>query len=79
MLSKTKLDNIIQSIVDSSSNIKALLKKSSLSDQIQLESKKNLNQCLELILKVEADLKEEVKENDFQVTIKNIKSLKLSN
>jgi len=66
-ISNTNLTELIEEIVDGTSKVKSLLKTTRFSDQILLESQKNLKQCAAIISKVQSYLTEEVKENTYQV------------
>jgi hypothetical protein len=57
----------IEKIVDVTTNVKHLVKTSHFPTKILLESSKSLKQCVEIVSKVQSNLREEVKENTNQV------------
>ena len=70
--SSDKFNSLLQKISNTASNLKVLFNNHDICDQVRLECKKNLKQSADLLVKVELTLKDQVKENSFQVILTKI-------
>ena len=66
----SKVHILIKDIIATSSNIKTFLNNNDICDEVQFECQKTLKQSLDLLIKIEFNLKDQTKENKNQVCLK---------